>query len=96
MSAFDGETSAQNTGGDLRKGFVYERVPHVTLKSIANNEEIDEIHAKYQVETGQTAGRDQQTGKTKMGGMGSPTAMNSTFEVRIYCDVITGILGISA
>jgi adenine-specific DNA-methyltransferase len=26
--------------GDLRKGFVYERVPHVTLKSIAQNEEI--------------------------------------------------------
>ena len=28
---------------DLRQGFVYERVPHVTLKSIANNAEIDEI-----------------------------------------------------
>jgi adenine-specific DNA-methyltransferase len=26
--------------GDVRKGFVYERVPHVTLKSIANNPEI--------------------------------------------------------
>ncbi len=25
---------------DLRRGFVYERVPHITLKSIANNEEI--------------------------------------------------------
>lgn len=35
-------------GGDIKRGFVYERVPHVTLKSIANNEEIDEIHAKYQ------------------------------------------------
>src|SRR3712207_32242 len=23
--------------GDIRQGFVYERVPHVTLKSIANN-----------------------------------------------------------
>ena len=34
--------------GDLRKGFVYKRVPHVTLKSIANNEEIDAIHAKWQ------------------------------------------------
>ena len=32
--------------GDIRKGFVYKRVPHVTLKSIANNEEIDAIHAK--------------------------------------------------
>ncbi len=37
-------------GGDIKRGFVYERVPHVTLKSIANNEEIDEIHAKYQPE----------------------------------------------
>lgn len=29
----------------LRGGFVYKTVPHVTLKSIANNPEIDEIHA---------------------------------------------------
>lgn len=27
---------------DIRKGFVYKRVPHVTLKSIANNENIQE------------------------------------------------------
>jgi hypothetical protein len=27
--------------GSLRHGFVYERVPHITLKSIANNAEID-------------------------------------------------------
>ncbi len=31
------------TYGDIRQGFVYERVPHITLKSIANNAEIDEI-----------------------------------------------------
>jgi len=35
-------------GTDIRKGFVYKRVPHVTLKSIANNEEVDVIHAKWQ------------------------------------------------
>ena len=35
-------------GTDIRKGFVYKRVPHVTLKSIANDEEIDVIHAKWQ------------------------------------------------
>ncbi|MBU2611576.1 MAG: site-specific DNA-methyltransferase [Chloroflexi bacterium] len=41
--------SAQgDTTGDIKRGFVYKRVPHVTLKSIANNEEIDVIHAKYQ------------------------------------------------
>ena len=31
------------THGDIRHGFVYERVPHITLKSIANNAEIDII-----------------------------------------------------
>jgi adenine-specific DNA-methyltransferase len=38
------------TRGDIRQGFVYERVPHVTLKSIANNAEIDVIWEKYQAE----------------------------------------------
>ncbi len=33
---------------DIRKGFVYQRVPHITLKSIANNEEIDLIHETWQ------------------------------------------------
>jgi adenine-specific DNA-methyltransferase len=31
------------TYGRLRQGFVYKRVPHITLKSIANNAEIDAI-----------------------------------------------------
>jgi len=34
--------------GDIRQGFVYERIPHVTLKSIANNAEIDVIWEKCQ------------------------------------------------
>lgn len=34
--------------GDIRQGFVYKRVPHVTLKAIANNAEIDEIHGRWQ------------------------------------------------
>ena len=38
------------TQGDIRQGFVYERVPHVTLKSIANNAEIDVIWEKHQQE----------------------------------------------
>lgn len=33
---------------DIRLGFVYERVPHITLKSIANNAEIDVIWEKWQ------------------------------------------------
>jgi adenine-specific DNA-methyltransferase len=36
------------THSDVRQGFVYERVPHVTLKSIANNAEIDVIWDEYQ------------------------------------------------
>jgi adenine-specific DNA-methyltransferase len=40
--------SSQPTRGDIRHGFVYDRVPHVTLKSIANNAEIDVIWDKYQ------------------------------------------------
>ncbi len=36
------------TQGAIRQGFVYERVPHITLKSIANNAEIDVIYENYQ------------------------------------------------
>lgn len=36
------------TYGRIRQGFVYKRVPHITLKSIANNAEIDTIWAAYQ------------------------------------------------
>ena len=40
--------SENPTYSDIRQGFVYERVPHVTLKSIANNAEIDTIHEQSQ------------------------------------------------
>jgi len=40
--------SSQPTRGDIRQGFVYERVPHITLKSIANNAEIDVIWERFQ------------------------------------------------
>jgi len=36
------------TSSDIRHGFVCKPVPHVTLKSIANNEELDAIHTKWQ------------------------------------------------
>ncbi|WFT84355.1 site-specific DNA-methyltransferase [Rhizobium leguminosarum] len=38
------DTPVQN---DIRQGFVYERVPHITLKSIANNPLIDDIWEKW-------------------------------------------------
>jgi len=51
-----GERGELRTEGDIKKGFIYKRVPHITLKSIANNpeikegmirEEIDAAIAKY-------------------------------------------------
>ncbi|MET3364697.1 site-specific DNA-methyltransferase [Bradyrhizobium ottawaense] len=39
----DGSTQA-----DIRQGFVYDRAPHITLKSIANNAEIDVIWEEFQ------------------------------------------------
>jgi adenine-specific DNA-methyltransferase len=40
--------SSHPTGENIRHGFVYERVPHITLKSIANNTEIDVIWDTFQ------------------------------------------------
>jgi len=40
--------SGAPTRRDIRQGFVYERVPHITLKSIANNAEIDVIWEQFQ------------------------------------------------
>jgi adenine-specific DNA-methyltransferase len=40
--------SSQPVRGNLRHGFVYERVPHIKLESIANNAEIDVIWEKWQ------------------------------------------------
>ena len=42
-------SSTQPVQGNIRHGFVYERVPHITLKSIANNAEIDVIWEKWQL-----------------------------------------------
>ena len=41
-------TSSQPARGNIRHGFVYERVPHITLGSIANNAEINVIWDKWQ------------------------------------------------
>jgi adenine-specific DNA-methyltransferase len=40
--------SSQPTHGNIRHGFVYERVPHVMLSSITNNAEVDVIWEKWQ------------------------------------------------
>lgn len=40
--------STQPVKSNIRHGFVYDRVPHVTLKSIANNSEIDVIWEQWE------------------------------------------------
>ena len=42
--------SEAETYGRIRQGFVYERVPHITLRAIANNTEIDVIWEEYEEE----------------------------------------------
>ena len=42
--------STRPTHGSIRLGLVYERVPHITLKSIANNAEIDVIWERFEAE----------------------------------------------
>ena len=41
-------SSSSPTYSDIRQGFVYERVPHITLRDIANNTEIDVIWEDFQ------------------------------------------------
>ncbi len=50
LTGFGNLSGLPPTEGDLRKGFVYRRVPHIMLKDIANNQEIDAIHAKWQAQ----------------------------------------------
>jgi adenine-specific DNA-methyltransferase len=45
-----GAAAFGSTEGDIRKGFVYERVPHVTLKSIAQNPEIREGMTRAEID----------------------------------------------
>ena len=40
--------SEMPTYGNVRQGFVHERVPHITLGAIANNTEVDVIYEEYQ------------------------------------------------
>ena len=42
------EPSSAPTYSDIRQGLVYERVPHITLRDIANNAEIDVIWERMQ------------------------------------------------
>ena len=46
-----GRVIQRPTFNKISQGFVYERVPHITLKAIANNSEIDTIWEKYEAES---------------------------------------------
>jgi adenine-specific DNA-methyltransferase len=49
------------TAGDIKKGFVYRRVPHVTLKSIANNLDIKGGMTREQIDAAITKQADTET-----------------------------------
>jgi adenine-specific DNA-methyltransferase len=49
------------TEGDIRKGFVYRRVPHVMLKSIANNPDIKEGMTQQQIDAAVARHADSET-----------------------------------
>ena len=46
-----GKAIVRDTFNKISQGFVYERVPHITLKAIANDAEIDIIWQKYEAES---------------------------------------------
>ena len=58
------------THGNIRHGFVYERVPHITLKSIANNAEIDVIWEEYQTRLEPLREKLNAASKQELGGVG--------------------------
>ncbi len=82
------------THGDIRQGFVYERVPHITLKSIANNAEIDVIWEKWQptLET-QLRGAERGT-RQVLAGMGNPArgrcGLAGTGAQRLHARMVAG------
>src|SRR4051794_2792176 len=50
MSSADEKSSPAGSVPDVRKGFIYKRVPHVTLKSIANNPDIKEGMTRAEID----------------------------------------------
>jgi adenine-specific DNA-methyltransferase len=48
LEMFGAQALTGTANGDIRHGFVFRRVPHIMLGSIAHNEEIDVIHARFE------------------------------------------------
>ena len=64
--------SSEPTRGSIRQGFVYERVPHITLKAIANNAEIDVIWETWQKTLEPLRGELNAALNQEVGGVGDP------------------------
>jgi len=66
------------TEEDIRKGFVYKRVPHITLKSIANNEDLDGIYAPRQEKMEPVVNRDMKMYQLSRRGNVPPAAVQAS------------------
>ena len=69
--------------GDVRKGFVYERVPHVTLKSIANNPDIREGDPYKRLKTALKADIDEAAWATLYSTRSRPFAKPATGKIAV-------------
>ena len=58
--------------GNIRQGFIYDRVPHITLKSIANNAEIDVIWDQWYEKLEPLRTKLKRRAKTNLARMGDP------------------------
>ena len=76
--------------GNIRHGFVYERVPHITLKSIANNAEIDVIWDKWQAKLEPLRDQAERRSQEELAGMGNSargrSASGRTRRRRLHAD----------
>ena len=62
-------SAEEPTCGDVRQGFVYERVPHITLKAIANNAEVNVIWERWQETLETVAGGPEREAGLRLGGV---------------------------
>ena len=70
------------TTGDVRQGFVYKRVPHIMLKDIANNAEIDVIWETLPGDPRTAARTAQRSPGRVLGGVGDPARGGRRLEGR--------------
>ena len=74
--------SSQPVHGNIRHGFVYERVPHITLKSIANNAEIDVIWDKWQADARAVAREAEHRAQEAVAGVGDSARAEDPWDAK--------------